>query len=83
MIWAPHFSASSRILSAGTITPRSTTSKLLHRSTTATMFLPMSWTSPFTVAISTVPRVDLASSSEATSPLSAARRASSSFSASM
>ncbi len=31
------------------------TSKLLHWSTTPTMFLPMSWTSPLTVAITIVP----------------------------
>ena len=29
--------------------------KLLHPSTTATIFLPISWTSPFTVASTTVP----------------------------
>ena len=39
----------------GTITPRSMTSKLLHPSTTPTMFLPMSWTSPLTVAMITRP----------------------------
>ena len=44
-----------RIFSAGTITPRFTTSKLLHWSTTATMFLPMSCTSPFTVASTILP----------------------------
>ena len=48
--------AVSRILSDGTITPRSITSKLLQRRTTPTMFLPMSCTSPFTVAITIVPR---------------------------
>ena len=47
--------AVSRIFCAGTITPRSITSKLLHWSTTPTMFLPMSWTSPLTVAITIVP----------------------------
>ncbi len=47
--------AVSRIFCAGTMTPRSITSKLLHWSTTPTMFLPMSWTSPLTVAITTVP----------------------------
>ena len=52
--------AVSRIFCAGTITPRSMTSKLLHCSTTPTMFLPMSWTSPFTVAITIVPLVSLA-----------------------
>ena len=33
-----------------------TTSKLLHWSTTVTMFLPMSWTSPLTVAMTILPR---------------------------
>ncbi len=47
--------AVSRMRSAGTITPRSSTSKLLHWSTTPTMFLPMSCTSPLTVAITTLP----------------------------
>ena len=47
--------AVSRIFCAGTITPRSTTSKLLHWSTTPTMFLPMSCTSPLTVAITILP----------------------------
>ena len=47
--------AVSRIFFAGTITPRSITSKLLHWRTTPTMFLPMSCTSPFTVAITIVP----------------------------
>ncbi len=52
--------AAARIFSAGTITPRSITSKLLHCKTTPTMFLPMSWTSPFTVAITIVPLVSFA-----------------------
>ncbi len=47
--------AVSRIFWHGTITPRSMTSKLLHWSTTPTMFLPMSCTSPFTVAMTTRP----------------------------
>ena len=47
--------AVSRIRSAGTITPRSITSKLLHWRTTPTMFLPMSCTSPLTVAITILP----------------------------
>ena len=42
--------AVSRIRSAGTMTPRSMTSKPLHCRTTPTMFLPMSCTSPFAVA---------------------------------
>ena len=46
------------ILSAGTITPKSITSKLLHCITTLTMFLPMSCTSPFTVAITTLPLLE-------------------------
>ncbi|MDT4835182.1 hypothetical protein FQZ97_688380 [compost metagenome] len=41
----------------GTITPMFTTSKLLHWSTTVTMFLPMSCTSPFTVAMMILPLV--------------------------
>ncbi|EWS64149.1 hypothetical protein Y695_02614 [Hydrogenophaga sp. T4] len=41
----------------GTITPMFTTSKLLHWSTTVTMFLPMSCTSPLTVAITILPLV--------------------------
>mmetsp|Transcript_4916 Transcript_4916/g.12722 ORF Transcript_4916/g.12722 Transcript_4916/m.12722 type:complete len:214 (+) Transcript_4916:1353-1994(+) len=43
------------IFATGHITPRSTTLKLLHPRTTPTMFLPMSCTSPFTVAMTTVP----------------------------
>ena len=47
-----------RIISwVGTITPRSTTSKLLQANTTPTMFLPISCTSPFTVASNTLPAV--------------------------
>ena len=38
------------IMSAGCLVPRSTTSNPLQRSNIATMFLPMSCTSPFTVA---------------------------------
>ena len=52
---APFSLATERILAEGTITPRSITSKLLHCSTTPTMFFPMSCTSPLTVAITTVP----------------------------
>ena len=37
------------------MTPMSMTLKLLQPSTTPTMFLPISWTSPFTVASTTVP----------------------------
>jgi hypothetical protein len=51
--------AASRIFSTGTMTPMSTTLKLLQPSTTATMFLPMSCTSPFTVAIKNVPACEL------------------------
>ncbi len=47
--------AASRMVCAGTITPRSITSKSLQRSTTPTMFLPMSCTSPLTVAITITP----------------------------
>ena len=42
--------AFSRIVSLSTITPRSCTSNPLHVSTMLMMFLPMSWTSPLTVA---------------------------------
>ena len=52
---APISSAVSRIFSAGTMTPKSWTSKLLHCRTTPTMFLPMSWTSPLTVAMTIFP----------------------------
>ena len=47
--------AASRIFDQGTMTPRSTISNPLHCSTTPTIFLPISWTSPFTVAITTLP----------------------------
>ena len=47
--------AVSRICTAGTMTPRSITSKLLQRSTTPTMFLPISCTSPLTVAVTILP----------------------------
>ncbi len=47
--------AAARIFSQDTITPRSFTSKPLQERTTPTMFLPMSWTSPFTVAITILP----------------------------
>ena len=47
--------AVSRIFSVETITPRSTTSKLLHCITTPTIFLPISCTSPLTVAIKILP----------------------------
>ena len=50
MISAPHSRASLRMVSQGTITPMSLTSKLLQASTTLTIFFPMSCTSPFTVA---------------------------------
>ena len=60
MASAPISAAVSRIFCTGTITPRSITSKLLHCSTTPTMFLPMSCTSPLTVAITMVPLVSLA-----------------------
>ena len=56
-IYKPAFSCTAveRILSHGTITPRSMTRKLLQPSTTPTMFLPISCTSPFTVASTIVP----------------------------
>ena len=41
----------------GTMTPRSMTSKLLHCRTTPTMFLPISCTSPLTVAMTIRPLV--------------------------
>ncbi|NKA88718.1 hypothetical protein GO305_02357 [Ralstonia solanacearum] len=62
---APSTFALARISLHGTITPMFTTSKLLHWSTTVTMFLPMSCTSPFTVAMTILPR-------ERTSPPAAA-----------
>ena len=40
------------------MTPRSTTSILLHCMTNDTMFFPISWTSPLTVASTTVPTPD-------------------------
>ena len=55
MMSAPSSRAVCRIFCAGTITPRLITSKLLHWSTTPTMFLPMSCTSPFTVAMTILP----------------------------
>mmetsp|Transcript_10025 Transcript_10025/g.25467 ORF Transcript_10025/g.25467 Transcript_10025/m.25467 type:complete len:218 (-) Transcript_10025:200-853(-) len=61
------------------ITPRSITLKLLHPSTTDTMFLPMSCTSPLTVAITITPAFS-ASISAGSLP---AARAASSFSFSM
>ena len=70
---APSAFASARISWQGTITPMLTTSKLLHCKTTVTMFLPMSCTSPLTVAMMILPLV-------LTSPPAAS---SSSFSASM
>ena len=47
--------AVSIIFSGGTITQRSTISKLLHANTTPTIFFPISCTSPFTVAINIFP----------------------------
>ena len=49
------FMASLIIFSGGTITPKSIISKLLQLITTDTMFLPISCTSPFTVAIKIFP----------------------------
>ena len=51
--------AASRIVSSGTIVPRSITLNPLQRNTTATMFFPISCTSPFTVVITTVARDEL------------------------
>ena len=51
MMSAAVSSACSSMVSLGTITPRSVTSKPLHPITIPVMFLPMSWTSPLTVAI--------------------------------
>ena len=42
--------------SEGTLIPRFTTVKPLLERMMSTRFLPMSWTSPFTVASSTLPR---------------------------
>ena len=50
--------AASMIFSGGTITPKSMISKLLQANTTETIFLPISCTSPFTVAMSTFPAED-------------------------
>ena len=47
--------AMAKISATGTITPMLTTSKLLHCNTTETIFLPISCTSPFTVAITILP----------------------------
>ncbi len=55
MMSAPSTLARARMSWQGTITPMLTTSKLLHWSTTVTMFLPMSCTSPFTVAMTILP----------------------------
>ena len=52
---APSTLALARMSWHGTITPMLTTSKLLHWSTTVTMFLPMSCTSPLTVAMTILP----------------------------
>ena len=52
---APHATASSTIRCDSTITPRSFISYPLQAITTATIFLPMSCTSPLTVAIRTLP----------------------------
>ena len=52
---APSALARAKISWQGTITPMLTTSKLLHCKTTVTMFLPMSCTSPLTVAITILP----------------------------
>jgi hypothetical protein len=52
---APSTLARARISWHGTITPMFTTSKLLHCRTTVTMFLPMSCTSPLTVAMMILP----------------------------
>ena len=49
------FFAVFNIFSHGTITPRSIISKLLQAKTTLTIFLPMSCTSPFTVASRILP----------------------------
>ena len=45
--------------SQGTITPKSIISKLLQARTTPTIFLPMSWTSPLTVAKRIFPALDV------------------------
>ena len=58
MISAPILSASERIVSLSTITPRSWMSKPLQLSTMPVMFFPMSWTSPLTVAMTIFGLVD-------------------------
>ena len=55
MMSAPSTLALARMSWQATITPMLTTSKLLHCKTTVTMFLPMSCTSPFTVAMTILP----------------------------
>ena len=50
------------IFSGGTITPKSMISKLLQAKTTPTIFFPISWTSPLTVAIKIFPAELLESS---------------------
>ena len=72
---APVALACSTMRSVGTMTPRSTTSQLLQARTTPTMFLPMSWTSPFTVAMRKVPRLDPADFSARSAGSSAATAA--------
>ena len=59
MMSASCSSAASRIFSQEHITPTSTTLKLLHPSTTPTMFFPMSCTSPLTVASTMTPALSL------------------------
>ena len=55
-IMSASFSFAALMMSCqGTITPMSMTSKPLHCSTTPTIFLPMSWTSPLTVAMTILP----------------------------
>ena len=49
--------------SGGTLMPRSTTSKPLFAKMISTRFLPMSWTSPLTVASTTLPRALVVSAS--------------------
>ena len=61
MMSALCLTASSRILSAPTITPRSTISYPLQPNTTPTIFFPISCTSPLTVASKILPAAEASS----------------------
>ena len=55
MMSAPCSLAASRIFCAGTITPEVDHGVVVALQDDPTMFLPMSWTSPFTVAMMILP----------------------------